>query len=385
MSDVPTSDESSTSADFTCAILDADKAVLHIKGRAGPIVYVRPLSGTLPSYVPNVLVGEYWYLYGRPAKGAFNPTPADLTVPSGRVYPVTLLATLPPLARMRPYLRAGLNPPPSIDLEAVPVALEGLPWRFRATAGSLVSVRDPKRSSVPDREELIALAKQLQHDALEEDHTLWLMSRQQQTGSTLEKLLEALGDERQDLRDAAAHLIQPYAAQLPIEPFLAAIRDKREINYAACLAAAYVFAAHPDEVPISALLDLYHNLGSKYWAGTGVKIVVVAAMGRLGARATDEVIEVLTQALSEPHAIVDIRVRWQAAIALGELGERAPVEALVAGMEIFQPEVAAAAAQSLAHYPGEISEELRERARMMSDLETVRRLRYGKVYRPPDG
>jgi hypothetical protein len=385
MSDVSTSDESSTSADFTCAVLDADEAVLHIKGRAGPIVYVRPLSGRLPSYVPNVLISEYWYLYGRPAKGTFNPTPADLTVPAGRVYAVTLLATLPPLASMRPYLRAGLNPPADIDPEAVPVALEGLPWRFRATAGSLVSVRDPKRGGVPDREELIALAKQLQHDALEEGHALWLMSRRQQAGDTVERLLEALGDERRDVRDAAAHFIQPFAAQLPIEPFLAAIRDKRAINFAACLAAAYVFAAHPAEVPVDALLDLYHNLGSKYWAGTDVKIVVVAAMGKLGARATDEVIEVLAQALKEPRAIVDIRVRRQAAIALGELGERAPVEALVAGMEIFQPEVAAAAAQSLAHYPGEISEELRERARMMSDLETVRRLRYGRLCRPLDG
>lgn len=378
----------STPPVFVARVLDADAAPLIVKGRAGVIVYVQVVVGTLPSAVRNVLVRtDSWpwvgTLYGRPEKGAFAPTAARLAVPAGRTYPVAVLASLPALGTMRPYLRAGLNPPPHLDPTAVPVALEGLPRHFRATAGQLSAMGAPGGRTEVDRH---ALTAQLQRITTEAQVAAMALPSAQRGADPhhapeVERILDALGDEREAVRDAAAYRLQPFAAQLPLAPFLAAIQDKRDLNAAACLAAATVFAAHPDEVPVDALLDLYHHMG----AGVHVERVhmaVVQAFGRLGARASVEVIELLSSILQDQRAHHGIGVRMLAANALGDLGERAPIEPLIAGMEHFQPEVASAAARALARHPGILSDELRARAQTMSDLQTVRQMRYARFVRP---
>jgi hypothetical protein len=100
------STEDRASEGFTCELLDADLPYYYIKGYRGIIVYVRLSSGSLPPVTTNVLIDESADLRGRPAKGAFAPVPARLTVRAGRHYPVALLARLPTLAEMRPYLLA---------------------------------------------------------------------------------------------------------------------------------------------------------------------------------------------------------------------------------------------------------------------------------------
>lgn len=361
---------------FECAVLDADEAALRIKQRVGLIVYVRLLSGTLPPYLPNVLVGPYGYLHGRPLKGAFAPVPARLAVPAGRSYYVTLLAALPPLHAMRSHMRSGLNPPYDLDPSAVPVALEGLPRGFRATTGRLIAVPE---QGTPEFDRL-AVWSQVQ----EITYNGWMQARQlpkpgnqEDTSSAIEKILEALTHELEEVRDAAARALRPFAAQIPLAPFLSAIRDKRRLNHAACRAAAYIFTAHPDEVPIEALLDLYSNLE----LGPSrplVQVVVIQAMGRLGDRVPDTIIDLLasilidTQIGSEKPASHDVRVPPQAALALEQLEERAPVAALIAGMENIQPEVIVTSARALLRHPADVPAEMKERARLMSDLPAAR-------------
>ncbi len=387
MTDATTTSLSAPPA-FVAEVLDADAAPLIVKGRAGVIVYVRMLIGTLPSAMRNVLVradGWPWVstLYGRPDKGAFTPTAARLTVPAGRTYSVTVLASLPAFGTMRPYLRAGLNPPPQLDPAAEPVALEGLPRHFRATAGQLSAVGEPGGRTAVDQQ---ALSAQLQRMTMEALYALLQLlpppgGEVTHNATEVERLLDALGDEREPVRDAAAGHLRSFAAQLPLAPFLAAIQDKRDLNAAAWLAAARVFAAHPDEVPIEALLDLYHHMGAGVHRVL-VHMVVVQAFGRLGARASVEVIEVLSSILQDQRASHDIRVRQLAANALGNLGERAPIEPLIAGMDDPQPEVASAAARALARHPEVLSDALRARAQTMSDVQTVKQMRYARFFPP---
>lgn len=378
---------------FACRLLDADEAGFVVKGRSGVIVYVRPISGTLPSPMRNVLVHSYapmpWItLHGRPEKGAFVPLRATLTVPAGRSYAVTVLATLPDLDGMRPYLRVGLNPAPDIELGAIPMVLEGLPRDFRATSGQLTSAGEAEPDGEFDHENLWAHTMQLQQDALGRAMEVAALIRRYRGDVPIEPILRTLSDEASNVRDAAAHHVSQIAHRLPWQSFLPTIRDKRQINFPALLAAAYVFAAHVDEVPIEVLFDLFHNACPKQWGHPLVQIVVVQAMGHLGDRVTPEVIELVAGILLEQRTIYDIRVRAQAAVTLGELSGKAPVEALIAGMDDPQPEVAAAAARSLAQHPAPIPDDLRERARVMSDLETARRIIYGRysnraVQRPP--
>jgi hypothetical protein len=380
----------STPPAFVAGVLDADAAPLIIKGCAGVVVYVHVLTGALPSAVRNVLVrtdGWPWVstLYGRPEKGAFAPTAARLTVSAGRTYPVTVLASLPALGMMRPYLRAGLNPPPQLDPAAIPVALEGLPRHFRATAGELSAVGASGDRTEVDQQELLAQLQRRTNEALLAAWQLRPPPGGEVThhATEVERVLDALGDERETVRDAAANYLRPFAARLPLAPFLAAIQDKRDLNAAACVAAATVFAAHPDEVPIEALLDLYQHMGAGVHRVL-VHMVVVQAFGRLGARASVEVIELLSDTLQGRGASHDIRVRMLAANALGDLGERAPIEPLIAGMEDHQPEVASAAARALARHPVVLSDEVRARAQTMSDVQTVRQMRYER-FLPPHG
>jgi hypothetical protein len=372
--------DSTVHVPFECTVLDADEAPLRVQQRWGVVVYVRVISGTLPATLPNILIAPYGWLIARPAKGAFAPVAASLSVPAGRTYAVTMLARLPPLAGMRPYLRGGLHPPTDLDPMAVPVALEGLPDGFRAIAGKLQAASKRRDVVAPTREALAIQLNHIRQAASTRSMALRNHVAQSTTDTAIEQLLEALADEIADVRETAAHALQPFAARLPIAPFLAAIRDKRALNFAWCLAAAFVFAAHPDEVPIEALLDLYHNMSPKQWPRPLVQVVVVRAMGRLGDRAPDEVIDLLASILQERRAIHDIRVRRQAAIALGELGERAPIAALIAGMDDGQPEVAAAAATALLQQSARITEDTRNRAQLMSDVQSARRVIYGKFY-----
>ncbi len=371
---------------FEAGVLDADSASFSMKRHSGVIVYVRLLVGTLPSYTADVLVRFESYLgntlIGRPGQDGFKPTRARLTMPAGRSYLVTVLATLPALNNMRPHLAAGLEPAPDMDAAAVPVALEGLPIRygthFRPTAGTLVSLGEPGDGHGAEWEELLARS----HHSSWFDLYARVASLRDLDGSngdarTVDRILEALGDESEEVRLTAAYSIRTVATRLAIAPFLSAIRDKRYINVAACLAAAYVFAAHPTEVPVEALLDLYHHMGRGLHRGD-IQAIVVRSMGRLGPRASTEVVELLSDILQEPHAIYDFRLRVMAARALGDLQERAPVEVLLTGMENSQPELAAEAARVLARHPANIPEEVRAHARLMSDVDTVKRMRYEK-------
>lgn len=368
---------------FVCMLLDADDAGFVVKGRGASIAYARLLSGTLPPRMRSVLVHSdapfpWITLHGRPEKGGFVPLRATLTVPEGRSYAVTVLATLPDLDGMRPYLRAGLNPPPGIEQGAIPLALEGLPREFRATSGQLTSAGDAEPEGSYDRETLWAHLMRLQQEALGRAMEVATLTRRYGRDAPVEPILHALSDEMFDVRDAAAHHMSYIAHRLPWRSFLPAVRDMRQLNFPALLAAAHVFAAHSDEVPIEVLFDLFHNACPRQWGHPLVQIVVVRAMGQLGDLVTPEAIALLAGILLEQRTIYDIRVRAQAAAALGMLGSTAPVEALIAGMAFPQPEVAAVAARSLVQHPAAIADDVRERARAMSDLETARRTIYGR-------
>ncbi len=144
--------DSTAHVPFECTVLDADEAPFRVQQRWGVVVYVRVISGTLPATLPNILIAPYGWLIARPATGAFAPVAASLSVPAGRTYAVTMLARLPPLAGMRPYLRGGLHPPTDLDPMAVPVALEGLPDGFRAIAGKLQAASKRRDVVAPTRE-----------------------------------------------------------------------------------------------------------------------------------------------------------------------------------------------------------------------------------------
>lgn len=305
---------------FDCDVLDSDEASLVVKQRLGQIIYVQVLSGSLPSYLSNVLVHSYgsWphhTLIGRPAAGAFRPTPAELSVPAGRTYTVTVLASLSPLGKIRPYLREALDPPARLAPTAVPVAVEGFPYGygFRTLAGRLRVA--PGSSTESDLEARLTDMRQLQTEAIFRAMAIRRQVAQSKPGVAIDLLLGALEDEAEHVRGMAAYDLRPFAARLPLAPFLAAIEDKRVPNAAACLAAAYVFAAHPDEVPIEALLDLYHHMSLGVERPI-IQAVVVSAMGRLGERTTAEVTELLTDIVHGSGPVQDVRVREQASIAL---------------------------------------------------------------------
>lgn len=394
-------DDSATLEDqplFVCDVIDADESSLKVNGRYGLVIYVRLVTGVLPSSIRNFVAGK-----ARLEPGAFAPTSARLTAPAGRTYDVVLLATLPPLHAMRPALRGQMRPPASITSDAQPVVLEGLPRHemFRprhsllvATGAPETSMRDEgaehtalshrqrRKLARLDREFIYLRERQLQNKIL---HASTLRSvalqtavRERPTDVVAKMLLEALEDENSMVRGTAANLMQHVVTQLPLTPFLDMIKEKGALNEAACEAAAYAFVAHADEVPVDAVLDLYHG---QYGASSPIiRTIACQAMGRLGERATDEVVGLLAAIVSERRAIYDIRVRRQAAISLGELGARAPVEALIACMQgSGQPEAAAAAARAIVHHPANVPEDVRKEARLLSDADTARRITYARV------
>lgn len=386
--------------DFECAVLDADLPVFSIKRLEGILVYVRLLSGSLSSPMTNVVVDNSGDLLGRPDKGVFAPTRAQLRVPAGRTYQVVLLASLPTIGTMRQYLRHALWPPAGLDPEARPVALAGLPLHFRATSGRLVSSSSrpsEAMASMPTTRDLWEAESRVVAESRHRAMALFGVWRLYPTvpviqsllaargNEFIETLLEALRDEIEEVRMAAAHALSMLAHRLPVGPFLEAIGDTRPLNFAACEVAAHVFAAHPEEVPVETLVNLYHSMehsakrpASRAYHRSDVETAALRAMGRLGARAP---VQLLANILEEEHAIYAIDVRRAAAAALGDLGALAPVEALIAGMEDLQPEVAAVAAKALAQHPAEISDALRERARLMSDVTMARQIIYGRVRR----
>jgi hypothetical protein len=367
---------------FTCELLDTDLPYYYIQGYRGIIVYVRLLSGTLPLVTSNVLIDQSADLRGRPAtKGAVTPILARLTLHTDRSYSVALLARLPTLAEMRPYLRSALMPSPDLDMTAIPVVLGGLPLHFRAIAGRVESSAAEKYSESDLQRlsiDLYMAAEQVRREGYQRRFALLGPGRLGKP-VTKEEVLEALDDEFDDMRVAAAYAIGTVADQLPVAPFLEAIRDMRPINCGWCLAAACVFGAHPDEVSPETLVELYHGVervaGRHAHESVLIQVETLRAMGHFGVRAP---VDLLAQVLTEPRAMYDIRERWTAAEALGELGALAPVEALIAGMENPQPEVAVAAARALAQHPAQIPDEVRKRARLMSDMNAARRIIYGR-------
>ena len=299
---------------------------------------------------------------------------ALLSLPNGRAYPVNVLAALPPFANMRPHLRSGLRPPPGLDVrDLIPIAVEGLgpdpwSWDFRVTSGVLHGTTD------------IPLTRDDFHDGwvrAESDTDVRRRSLRrlpvQLDPEHIEHIFTALYDEMGDVRRSAAYEIKwrELGHLLPLEPFLIAARDTRQINEAACLAATFVFAAHPAETPVEAVIDLYVD-----WYGMPVKAAALDALGFFGDRSP---IEILAGILHERRAMYGIDERCSAAYALGRLGARAPVDALVAGMNDMQPEVIQASARALAEYPGPVSADVRARAHLLSDIAEARRQVYGEM------
>jgi HEAT repeat protein len=342
-------------ADFAAQVLAMDwhDTRLEIKGRHGTIMYVRPLSGALPSLIRNVLVGKHHWacgsLYGRPTPDEFTPAPAMLKFPIGRVYPVTLLAALPVLDSMRPNLRKGLTPPPDIESTAQPVAIEGLPENFRATGAQLVSrqVDEAER----DDDSLEALHREaMQHSDVRKAAINILSALGK--NAPFDRLIDALYDEVEDVRTSASYTLVPLAPELPLQPFLDTIRDTSAFNEAALRVAARVFGAHADTMPVEAVIDLFERAPEPT-----IATVAVQVMGLMGSRAP---VDILASILMDRHTLRDLRIRQQAANSLGKLGERAPLDALIAGMDDHMAMVQAATA--VLNYPAPIPDDVRARA-----------------------
>jgi len=273
-------------------------------------------------------------------------------------------------------------PPPNLDTAAIPVVLGGLPLHFRAISGRVESSAAEKYSE-SDLQRLAAdlwiAAEQVRREGYQRRSAL-LGPASRGKVVTKEEVIEALDDEFDDMRTSAAYALGTVADRLPIAPFLEAIKDMRPINCGWCRAAAFVFGAHPDDVSAEALVELYDGVERADGRQLGrahervlIQVEALRAMGRFGARAP---VDRLAQALTETHAVYDIRERCAAAEALGNLGALAPVEALIVGMENTQPEVAVAAARALARHPAQIPDEVRKRARLMSDISAARRIIY---------
>ncbi len=342
-------------ADFAAEVLAMDwhDTRLEIKGRHGAIMYVRPLRGVLPSLIRNVLVGKhhwaYGSLYGRPTLDEFTPAPAMLMFPIGRVYPVTLLAALPPLDNMRPNLRNGLTPPPDIESTAQPVAIEGLPENFRATGAQLVSRQVDEAET--DDDSLEALHREaMQHPDVRKAAINILSALGK--NAPFDRLIDALYDEVEDVRTSASYTLMPLAPELPLQPFLDTIRDTSAFTQAALRVAARVFVAHADTIPVEAVIDLFERAPEPT-----IATVAIQVMGLMGSRAP---VDMLASILMDRHTLRDLRIRQQAANSLGKLGERAPLDALIAGMDDHMAMVQAATA--VLNYPAPIPDDVRARA-----------------------
>ncbi len=412
---------SNAESPFVCEVLDADekygewivdtgepkktrsgRITTHV--RSGIVLYVRLVSGALPSPVALMDEATDRYTFGtaRFAPGAFAPTPVDVITTSGNVYEMTLLGSFPPLCELPPAMRAMFHPTCYVGPEACPIILEcvaSLIDGFRPRNAQLIAHWPPATSTLTEtamgmpmhsthlkrhvrrqrKQAAEAHAAQLTRYMREKMRRIFEVHRLIQDlgpDAAIDPLLAALNDELRDVRAAAAAQLSRIAQRLPVTPFLSAIQDRSWLNADVCYVAAHVFLAHIDEVPVAALLDLYAG-GDAPWY-TNVRITAIQAMARLGDQAPDEVVALLTD-IAAHKSSVDIRVRWSVAKALGDLGARAPIEALLAGMRDGQPEVASAAARALLRHPGPLSEEALTEARLLSDLETARRVIYERV------
>ncbi len=365
-------------ADFAAEVLAMDwhETGLTIKGRHGTIMYVRPLRGALPSLIRNVLVGKhhwaYGSLYGRPTPDESTPAPAMLMFPIGPVYPVTLLAALPPLDNMRPNLRNGLTPPPEIESTAQPIAIEGLPENFRATGAQLVS-RQVNEAETDD-DSLKALRREAMRHPDMRKAAINILSALGKD-APLSRLIDALYDEIEDVRTSASHTLMPLAPELPLQPFLDTIRDSSALNKAALLVAARVFGAHADTIPIETVIDIFERAPDPTIAAVAVQV-----MGKLGTRAPEDVLASILLGTSGARMSIDIRVLQQAAHSLGLLGEHSSLEALIAGMN--HPNIALDAATAVLNYPAPIPDDVRAQAEEIVAKDRGVRQRYANRPRP---
>lgn len=395
---------------FVCEVLDADENVsgllvdtgetkktksgqIRNRTRFGIVVYVRLVSGALPSPVSRVEDAT-----ARFEPGAFAPTPARLITAMGHHYEMTLLGSFATLSEMPHSLRAMFHPASNAGPESRPVILDGVVVRlidgFRPRDAQLIGLQRSETSSErpirrihSKRQARRQRAQQLneytdQMTQFEREKTLRMLAvhnliQERGPDAAIDPLLAALNDDLEVVRSTAAYHLARLADRLPVAPFLSAIREKTWLNAKVCEVAAYVFLAHVDEVPVEVLLDLYHG-GDAPWYTT-VHVIAIAAMGHLGERATDEVVALLADIAAHKPYLTDIRIRWSVAKALGDLGARAPVEALISGMRDGQPEVASAAARSLLRHPGPVADEVLQEAHLLSDLESARRIIYGRV------
>lgn len=345
---------------FACSVMGVDEAWMEIAKQRGDLVYVRIEEGALPAPLLNVLVrsesgGRFRMLFGRPAKGAFAPLPVTLVMPSRRAYRLTLLTTLPALGMMRPHLRAGLQPPEALGEDIVPVALAGLfTWclpvvnRFRPLGGRLVSGWDPPIAGLELQPEGMPWERVRAIKALER-------SLRQGDAQVTDALIVALQDEIEGVRAIAARLLTPVAARLPVAPFLDLAQDTTVLNESACLVAAAVFGMHSQEVPIERVIALFRDAPSP-----NVAAMAVGALGRYGDHAPVEILANILRAFFTPgpyefRMMTDVRVHQAAGHALRELGDRAPVDALMAGLaDTFS---AKDAANALLAHAGPVPEE----------------------------
>ena len=269
---------------------------------------------------------------------------------------------------MRPNLRKGLTPPPDTESTAQPVAIEGLPENFRATGAQLVSRQVDEAET--DDDSLEALHRQaMQHPDVRKAAINILSALGK--NAPFDRLIDALYDEVEDVRTSASYALVPLAPELPLQPFLDTIRDTSAFTEAALRVASRVFVAHADTIPVEAVIDLFERAPEPT-----IATVAVQVMGLMGSRApVDMLASILMNGI-----VRDLRIRQQAADSLGELGERAPLDALIAGMDDHMAMVQAATA--VLNYPATIPEAVRARAEEIVARDREVRPRYANRPRP---
>lgn len=404
---------------FVCEALDADEYCLHsfveIEGRernrypgAGPIVYVRLISGALPSPIAAIQ-GPTSYPHNASlahiAAGAFAPATARLKLARGRVYETTLLGSFQPLNEMEPSMRAVLRPTCHVSPDARPVILESMltPYTaFRPRQAQLIGYVKDAQSTAPVRRthskrrarvrdavagiELMERYRALQNEITLRQITVGGLIQQLGPDAAIQPLLSALNDEIHQVRETAAYQLGRLANRIPLAIFLDAIgartpldavQERSPLNAAVCEATVYMFYQHVDEVPVQALLDLYHGMYGI--SSPTIHATAISAMGRLAERVTDEVVETLAGIVTERRAMFDVRVRSAASKALETLGPRAPVEALIAGLRLGDMETAPALARALLRRPAAVPAEILEEARLLSDDETARQVLHARI------
>lgn len=359
-------------ADFECRVVAHDEAVMQYHRRLGHVVYVQVEQGALPTAPRNVLVraaDNKWQpvtLLPRPRPGELVPVPATLIVPQGRIYAVTVLCVLPPLAAMRPHLRSGFHPPMDLDPAAVPLALEGLTRHFRAVGSRLLS-----GAPAPTTAEYLGELYSNTWDQPDWARLQALRADRLQAANgdveALARLVETLNHEQERLRNVAAGELLWVADRLPVAPFLDAVRDKSELNVDTLVLAGRVFGLHASEVPVEAVLDLYHT---ELW-GDRVQVEAVRALGYFGDRAP---LNLLIDLMTGPQ-LMSLVVRAQAALALERLGDRVPIDVFVQALDSWDRNVREIAARVILARVGLVTDDVRATAEQIA--------RQALTFKPP--